>query len=96
VSEYSIGTTRSYSPNLQSACRATAAALQQHLKGAQMRSCSSAVLMEQTAEQVASMKAALAILADKVQSDGWGRRLKLERPVCTMGVVIRQVGSARL
>jgi hypothetical protein len=52
--------------------------------------------MEQTAEQVASMKAALAILADKVQSGGWGRRLKLERPVCTMGVVIRQVGSARL
>jgi hypothetical protein len=52
--------------------------------------------MEQTTEQVASMKAALAILADKVQSGGWDRRLKLERPVCTMGVVIRQVGSARL
>jgi hypothetical protein len=67
-----------------------------NLKGAQMRSCSSAVLMEQTTEQVASMKAALAILADKVQPGGWDRRLKLERPVRTMGVVMLDVDSEHL
>jgi hypothetical protein len=44
--------------------------------------------MEQTTEQVTSMKAALAILADKIQPSDWDRRLKLERPVRTMGVVM--------
>jgi hypothetical protein len=47
--------------------------------------------MEQATEQVASMKAALAILADKIQPGGWDRRLKLERPVRTMGVVMLDV-----
>src|SRR6266567_4580955 len=66
------------------------------LKGAQMRLCSLAVLMEQTTEQVASMKAALAILADKIQLGGWDRRLKLERPVRTIGVVMLDVDPEHL
>ena len=61
-----------------------------------MRLCSLAVLMEQTTEQVASMKAALAILADKIQLGGWDRRLKLERPVRTIGVVMLDVDPEHL
>jgi hypothetical protein len=56
------------------------------LKGAQTRSCSSPVLVEQTAEQVTSTHPALPILADDGQPGGWVRRCKPERPVGTVAV----------
>ena len=40
------------------------------LKGAQTRSCSVSVLMEETAEQVASMHSALLLLANDRQAAG--------------------------
>ena len=45
-----------------------------------MRSCSSPVLVEQTAEQVASAHPALPILADDGQPGGWVRRLQARAP----------------
>ena len=53
-----------------------------------MRSCSSPVLVEQTAEQVTSTHPALPILADDGQPGGWVWRCKPERPVGTVAVVM--------
>ena len=61
------------------------------VKGAQRRSCSSLVLVQETAEQVASMHDALLILANNGWSGGWVRRLELKRPVRTVPVVVRDV-----
>jgi hypothetical protein len=44
--------------------------------------------MDQATEQVSSMHDALAVLADDGQSGGGVGRLKLERPVGTMAVVV--------
>jgi hypothetical protein len=44
--------------------------------------------MDQATEQVPSMHDALAFLADDGQSGGGVGRLKLERPVGTMAVVV--------
>jgi hypothetical protein len=49
-------------------------------KGAQTHSCRSPVLMEQATEQVSSIHAAPAVLADEGQFGAGVRRLKLERP----------------
>ena len=61
------------------------------VKGAQTRSRSSPVLVEQTAEQVTSMHPALPILADDAQPGGWVWRCKPERPVGTVTVVMLDV-----
>jgi hypothetical protein len=61
------------------------------LKGAQTRSCSSPVLVEQTAEQVTSTHPALPILADDGQPGGWVWRCQPERPVGTVAVVMLDV-----
>ena len=53
------------------------------LKGAKTRSCSSPILVEQTAEQVTSTHPALPILADDGQPGGLTGRLEPERPVGT-------------
>jgi hypothetical protein len=53
-----------------------------------MRSCSSAVFMEETAEPIAAADLTLLALADDVQTGGWIRRLQPERPVRTMTVVV--------
>ena len=60
-------------------------------KGAQTHSCSSPVLVEQATEQVSSMYDALAVVGDDGQCGGGVRRLKLERPVGTMAVVVPDV-----
>jgi hypothetical protein len=62
------------------------------VKGAQTRSCSSPVLVEQAAEQVTSMhSAALVVLTEDGQPGGriWG--LQSERPVGTVAVVMLDV-----
>jgi hypothetical protein len=75
------------------------AARQQHpgpLKGAQTRSCSLSVLMEEAAEQVASVYNALVIL---VQNGQLGRRvwrLQQQRPVGTVAVVVPDVDAKDL
>src|SRR5512132_4383524 len=56
--------------------------------GAEMRSCSSAVLMEETAEPIAAANLTSLPLADDVQTGGWIRRLQPKRPVRTMTVVV--------
>jgi hypothetical protein len=56
------------------------------LKGAQRRSCSSPVLMEQTTEQVTSVHLSRLILADGSQPSLLERRLQSERPVRPMNV----------
>src|SRR5512132_3895658 len=56
--------------------------------GAEMRSCSSAVLMEETAEPIAAANLTSLTLADDVQTGGWTRRLQPKRPVRTMTVVV--------
>jgi hypothetical protein len=56
-----------------------------------MRSCSSSVLVQETAEQVASVDSGWRVAADEGHSSGWIRRLKLQRPVGTMSVVVRDV-----
>src|SRR4029453_14790673 len=61
------------------------------LKGAQTRSCSSLVLVQETTKQVASVHAALLILANNGGSGGWVWRLEPERPVRTVPVVVRDV-----
>ena len=52
--------------------------------GAEMRSCSSAVLMEETAEPITAANLTSLTLADDVQTGGWIRRLQPERQVRTM------------
>ena len=60
-------------------------------KGAQTHSCSSPVLVEQATERVSSMYDALAVVGNDGQGGGGVRRLKLERPVGTMAVVVPDV-----
>jgi hypothetical protein len=43
-----------------------------------MRSCSSSVLVQETAEQVASVYPGWRVAADEGYSSGWIRRLKLQ------------------
>src|SRR5829696_2161679 len=56
--------------------------------GAEMCSCSSAVLMEETAEPIAAANLTSLTPADDVQTGGLIRRLQPERPVRTMTVVV--------
>ena len=58
-----------------------------------MRSCSSSVLVKQTAEQVTPADLGRLIVADEGRSGGWVRRLKTKRPVRPMGVVVLNVDS---
>src|SRR5918993_1801749 len=58
------------------------------VKGAQIRSCSSAVLVQQAAEQVAPTHSALLILGDNGQPGGLIWRLEPERPVRAVFVVV--------
>jgi hypothetical protein len=53
-----------------------------------MRSCSSPVLLQQTAEQVVSMHPALLLIADDRQSGGRVWRFKSQRSVRTVLVVV--------
>jgi hypothetical protein len=53
-----------------------------------MRSCSSPVLVQQTAEQVVSMQPALLLIADDRQSGGRVWRFKSQRSVRTVLVVV--------
>jgi hypothetical protein len=59
--------------------------------GTEMRSCSSSVLVQETAEQAASVDSGWWMAADEGHSSGWIRRLKLQRPVGAMSVVVRDV-----
>ena len=59
--------------------------------GTEMRSCSSSVLVQETAEQVASVDRGSRLAAEKRHRNGWIRRLKVQRPVGTVGVVVRDV-----
>jgi hypothetical protein len=56
-----------------------------------MRSCSSSVLVQETAEQVASVDPGWRVAADEGHSSGWIRRLKLQSPVGAISVVVRDV-----
>jgi hypothetical protein len=58
-----------------------------------MRSCSSSVLVKQTAEQVTPADLGRLIVADEGRSGAWVRRLKAKRPVRPMGVVVLNVDS---
>jgi hypothetical protein len=63
-----------------------------------MRSCSSPVLVQQTAEQVVSMQPALLLIADDRPSGGRVWRFKSQRSVWTVLVVVPDVdpkGPAR-
>ena len=53
-----------------------------------MHSCSSSVLVEEAAEQVASMDAAASILAYEDQRGGRGRWLQSKRPMWPVPVVV--------
>jgi transposase-like protein len=59
--------------------------------GTEMRSCSSSVLVQETAEQVPSVDPGWRVAADEGPRGGWIRRLKLQRPVGAMSVVVRDV-----
>jgi hypothetical protein len=61
------------------------------LKGVQTRSCSSAVLVQQTAEQVGPMHSALLILGANGQPGGRLWRLEPQRPVRTVFIVVPDV-----
>ena len=61
------------------------------MKGTQTRSCSSSVLVQETAEPVASVDPGWRVAADKGHSSGWIRRLKLQCPVGAISVVVRDV-----
>jgi len=56
-----------------------------------MRSCSSSVLVHESAEQVAPVDLGRLILANEGRFDGWIRRLQPERPVRPMGVVMLDI-----
>ena len=47
--------------------------------------------MQETAEQVASVDPGWRVAADEGHRSGWIRRLKLQRPVVAMSVVVRDV-----
>ena len=66
------------------------------VKGAQARSCSLSVLVEQAAKQVASLHTAAVILAQDGQPGGWVWRFQPKRPVGTMLVVVVDVGAQDL
>jgi hypothetical protein len=53
-----------------------------------MRSCSSSVLVHESAEQVAPVDLGRLILATEGRFDSWIRRLQPERPMGTMSVVV--------
>src|SRR5512132_3048952 len=61
-----------------------------------MRSCSSSVLVEEAAEQVASTYPALLILADDGERGRWPRRLQPECPMRAVTVVVLDVHSEHL
>jgi hypothetical protein len=61
------------------------------LKGAQTRSCSSPVFVQRTAEQVGPTHFALLILGVNGQPGGLIRRLKPERPLRAVLVVVPDV-----
>ncbi len=52
--------------------------------------------MEQATEQVSSMHVVPAVLADEGRSGAGVRRLKLERPVCSVPVVVLDVDTEDL
>jgi hypothetical protein len=79
---------------LETAC--TSAEELARLKGAQTRSCSLSVLVEQAAKQVASLHSAAVILAQDDQPGGWVWRFQPKRPVGTMLVVALDVGPQDL
>jgi hypothetical protein len=56
-----------------------------------MRSCSSSVLVQETAEQVASVDPRWRLATDEGHSSGCIRRLKLQCSVGAMSVVVRDV-----
>jgi hypothetical protein len=61
-----------------------------------MRSCSSSVLVHESAEQVASVDLDRLILACESRSDSGIRRLQPERPVWAMGVGVLDVDPQHL
>jgi hypothetical protein len=65
------------------------------LWGAQMHSCSSPVLVNQTAEQVPSMQSAWAILADRGHV-GWSWCVQAQRSVRAVPVVVLDVDAQGL
>ena len=66
-------------------------------KGAETRLCSSSmVLVEESAEQVASMHPACLAVAGDTQVGGWIRRSQSERPVRPVPVVVLDVDSEDL
>jgi hypothetical protein len=65
------------------------------VKGAQTRSCSSPVLVEETAEQVAAMHSAAVILAEDGHLGGRTWWLQPQRPVGPVEVVMLDVGRRR-
>ncbi len=66
------------------------------LWGAEIRSCSSSILVEEPAKQVTSLYPGLATLADEVQANGWTWRLQPERPMRSMRVVVLDVDPEHL
>jgi hypothetical protein len=64
--------------------------------GALMRSCSSPVLVEQAAEQVASVYLALPVLSGDAQLGEWVRRTKAQGPVRAVLVVVPDVDAQDL
>jgi hypothetical protein len=64
--------------------------------GTQMRSCSSSVLVEEAAEQVASAHPGSVLLADDAGTGRWIRRLQSERPVQAIPVVVLNVDAQDL
>jgi hypothetical protein len=61
-----------------------------------MRSCSLSVLGKQTAKEITSVDPGRLILAGQGQSDGWIRRLQLERSVRPMSVVVLDIDTQDL
>jgi hypothetical protein len=64
--------------------------------GAEIHSCSSLVLVEETAEQIVSVYPAFASLMDRVRAGGWIRRSEPERPMRPMNVVMLDVDAQYL
>ena len=61
-----------------------------------MRSCSSSVLVHESAEQVAPVDLGRRIFATEGRFDSWIRRLQPERPVWAMGVVVLDIDPQHL
>jgi hypothetical protein len=64
--------------------------------GAEIHSCSSLVLVQETAEQIVSVYPAFASLMDRVRAGGCIRRSKPERPMRPMNVVMLDVDAQHL